>query len=274
MKTRILRTSLHIGRWSVVSLSVGVLVGACGGEGVQDQIQREAESNRCSGTVPPDRGPFGNRVALTFDDGPSLTNTPKVMDILEQHGATATFFVNGKNVTTEEHRALLRDMVSRGHLVGNHSQTHANCSELAADDFLENEVIPTEEAIQSATEQTPTFFRFPFGAGSCDTISALESRGYAYVGWHIDTADWCFNAGKGYCSPSTFKWVDDQYRRDYIGYTLSQLPGKQGGILLMHDVHNFTVGQLDKLLTALENEGYTFAQLSDGDLFPTMNAGR
>ena len=161
-------------------------------------------------------------------------------------------------------------------MVGNHTETHCNdegldCSKLNADDFLEYELIPTEEAIEQATGVKPRYFRFPGGSADCEVKGAAEERGYAVVGWHIDTADWCFASGKGYCKVS---WLDEEFRNDFMGYTLSQLRSKkQGGIMLMHDIHSFTVGQLDELLTTIEGEGFTFTTLDDTESFPNLNAG-
>ena len=92
--------------------------------------------------------------------------------------------------------------------------------------------------------------------------------------WHIDTADWCFQSstgGRGYCSPSTFRWVPDSYRDDYPGFSIYQANMADGGILLMHDIHSYTVENLDNLLTRLEAEGYSFTTLDDIEQFPYLN---
>jgi hypothetical protein len=115
------------------------------------------------------------------------------------------------------------------------------------------------------------YFRFPYGSANCAAADLVRSNGYHVVGWHIDTADWCFSAGGGYCSPSTFRYVPDSYRRDYVGFTLSQARSNGGGVLLMHDIHSFTVGQLDALITALESDGFTFVTLADTGAFPLLN---
>lgn len=237
----------------------------------EDQANAKGDSS-CSGTVLPDQRGFNHRIALTFDDGPNLTTTPKVLAILAAHNAKGTFFVNGKGVTTEAHRQLLAKMIAEGHIVGNHSQNHLNLKTVDAG-TLESEVEATHQVLLKAGEQ-PRFFRFPFGSAGCSQVSAVRAKGYAVVGWHIDSADWCYaspTGGVGYCDPRTFKWVDDQYRHDIVGNVLSQARATGGGVLLFHDIHANTVNNLDAILTALEQDGFSIVPLSDKETFPLLN---
>lgn len=230
-----------------------------------------ADSASCSGVIVPDRRGFDRRIALTFDDGPNLTNTAKVLEILRAHGVKATFFVNGRNVTSEAHKDLLREMVEDGHIIGNHTSSHPNSVNISLSS-LRTEIENTGVILQEVG-MTPDrlFFRFPFGSSNCGTADLVRSYGYHITGWHIDTADWCFAAGGGYCKVSTFRYVPDGYRGDYVGFTLSQARSNGGGVLLMHDIHSFTVGQLDALITALEDDGFTFVTLDDTSAFPLLN---
>lgn len=236
----------------------------------------KADGATCSGVRPPDSGPFSKKIALTFDDGPSLTNTPKVLEILRAHNVKGTFFVNGKQVRTTAHWELLRNMVAEGHILGNHSQNHVNSVQVSQSRW-ESEVRETHEILQSLLDEfgkAPAYFRFPYGSANCSTYGAVTSFGYHVVGWHIDTADWCFQSstgGRGYCSPSTFQYVPDSYRNDYPGFSIYQANRNGGGILLMHDIHSYTVERLDDLLTRLRDDGYTFTNLDDLDAFPYLN---
>ncbi len=231
-----------------------------------------ADSARCSGVVVPDRGPFFNRIALTFDDGPNLANTPRVLEVLEAHGATATFFVNGRVIGTEGGE-LLQQMAEAGHLIGNHTQNHKDSRTLSADGFR-RELQQTDEAIRALGIE-PRFMRFPYGSANCTTAGiARDEFGYRVVGWHIDTADWCFSSstgGVGYCSPSTFAHVPDRYRGDFVGWIVSQAQSRGGGVMLMHDIQSYTASQLDSVLTALEEAGFEFVGLDDATVFPQLN---
>ncbi len=275
-------------RKALIAMASAMLLGGCmaeeetfetfDGENLEDaydELLRDdgsADSARCSGVVVPDRGPFNGRIALTFDDGPSLTNTTQVLETLAAHGALGTFFINGRSVSSEAHWTLLREMAATGHIIANHTTTHPNSVTLSADAFR-REVEQTHEIIAELDQET-LFFRFPYGSSNCTTAGIVEEFGYHTTGWHIDTADWCFansRGGVGYCSPSTFRHVPDVYRNDYIGFTLHQLSRTNGGVLLMHDVHSYTVSQLDALLTALEGAGYEFVGLDDVATFPLLN---
>jgi peptidoglycan/xylan/chitin deacetylase (PgdA/CDA1 family) len=236
----------------------------------------KADGATCSGVRPPDNSGFDGRIALTFDDGPDLDRTPQVLAVLAAHGARATFFVNGRRVTTEAHRQLLGQMLAAGHILGNHSQNHKNSREVSAETWRQ-EVLGTHEVLAplwAEAGQSPGYFRFPFGSASCTTYGIVTALGYHVTGWHIDTADWCFNSatgGYGYCDPRTFQYVPDSYRRDYLGWVLSQARRSNGGILLMHDVHRFTAENLDVVLTGLEEAGFSFVGLDDLDTFPLLN---
>jgi peptidoglycan-N-acetylglucosamine deacetylase len=241
-------------------------------EAYEENASGKADSAGCSGVIVPDRNGFNKRIAITFDDGPHLDNTPQVLDILATHNATATFFINGKNVRTDAHRELLGRMRDAGHIIGNHSQNHENIKTLSAS-RVKSEIEATHQVLLDLGVE-PAFFRFPFGSSSCATADTVRSYGYAVTGWHIDSADWCYGAsrgGVGYCDPGTFQYVPDSYRSDIGGYVLSQARSKGGGVLLFHDVHAWTVGVLDSVLTKLENDGFKFVGLDDTETFPLLN---
>jgi len=262
-------------------LSLALVTGCPAGDDVESledawEELHSGTTSGCSGVVPPDGGPFGMKVALTFDDGPDLSDTPRVLDTLAAHGAKGTFFVNGRQINSDADHELLHRMVSDGHIVANHSQNHVNSVSVSLSSW-QGEVEQTHwilEDILGEHDQVPTYFRFPYGSADCSTHGAVTDLGYRVVGWHIDSADWCFQSstgGYGHCSSSTFAHVPDAYRDDFIGFTLHQAASRDGGILLFHDVHSYTVESLDALLSALEANGYTFTTLDDVDTFPRLN---
>ena len=234
-----------------------------------NRVHEQGVDAPCSGVTPPDGGGFGKRVALTFDDGPNAATTGIVLDVLAAHGARAAFFINGSRVASKQERDLVARARASGHLVGNHTQTHAEMTALSRAE-AQGEVDATD-AVLRAAGIAPAWFRFPYGSSSCETAEMVRSRGYRITGWHVDSADWCFAAGGGYCSPSTFAYVTDAYRGDMVGYTLAQIRERQGGIVLFHDVHANTAANLDGILRALEAEGYLFVGLDDASTFPALN---
>jgi len=118
------------------AVSMSLLTGGCGEDHEAEEAaafsqafdeleEGKADDNGCSGVLTPDRGGFGKRVALTFDDGPDGTTTPQVLDILREEGIQATFFINGSDVNSST-RPLLQRMIDEGHILANHSQQHKN----------------------------------------------------------------------------------------------------------------------------------------------------
>ena len=91
------------------------------------------------------------------------------------------------------------------------------------------------------------------------------------AGWHVDSADWCYAGGNGYCAPRTFGEVPSALRRDMPAYVLGQIRARQGGIVLFHDIHGFTARNLEGIVETLLAEGYTFVGLDDLEVFPLLN---
>ncbi len=106
--------------------------------------------------------PAGRRaVALTFDDGPAPPGTDRVLEVLREHGARATFFLVGRNV--ERHPETARRIVAGGHEVGNHTLSHLYSWAFWPGTTLAREIEEGEEAIARATGLRPRFLRWPVG---------------------------------------------------------------------------------------------------------------
>ena len=232
----------------------------------------KADENGCSGVLVPDRSGFGNRVALTFDDGPNPDTTPDVLDILARHEIKATFFINGSRVTSQAHRDVLDRIVAEGHILANHSHHHEQLSKLSATE-VEREIRDTHEIILQH-ESAPRYFRFPFGASTCATAQQVRGFDLVVTGWHVDSADWCYangTGGVGFCAPSTFKHVPDSQRDDMLGFTVDQVRAKGGGIVLFHDIHANTAANLEPIIERLKSDGFTFTSIDDTTTFPLLN---
>src|ERR1700719_4679706 len=103
-------------------------------------------------------GPY---IAMTFDDGPSATLTPKLLDLLAAHHIKATFFVIGENVA--EHPEIVERAAREGHEIGNHSWSHPNFGKMS-DDGIRRELQKTDDVILSATGAHPILLRPPYGS--------------------------------------------------------------------------------------------------------------
>lgn len=238
-------------------------------EASEELASGKADDNSCSGVLTPDRSGFGKQVALTFDDGPNTTTTVQILDILAEHDIQATFFINGNRVTGSAQRAVLQRMIDEGHILANHSQDHKKLSSLGRD-AVTSQVGQTHSIVGEFTN--PLYFRFPFGASNCETAGIVrEDFGLTVTGWNVDSGDWCYAGNGGSCPASTFGGIPSQFRSDMHGWTMHQIRQKNGGIVLFHDIHQFTANTVEGIIEDLEDEGFTFTNIDDQETFPLLN---
>lgn len=127
------------------------------------------------------------KLAITFDDGPNPTITPKLLDLLDQHKARATFFVIG--AYAREFPELVREVANRGHVVGNHTETHPNL-------FRKNlsqirvELRLCQMAIKNAIGANPKWFRPPFGLRNPWLAIGAHELDLRVVMWTLMPLDW------------------------------------------------------------------------------------
>ncbi|MCC3371748.1 polysaccharide deacetylase family protein [Cohnella sp. REN36] len=194
--------------------------------------------------------PEGKQVVLTFDDGPSGSYTPQILDILHRYGIHAAFFVVGENA--EMHPELIERIYKEGHELGNHTFTHPN---VASTSPLRTrlELNATQRLVQEITGHSMTFFRPPYVADAepsapSELLPILRGQemGYTMVGELIDPEDWA--------RPSA---------PEIVRRVMSQLP--EGNVILLHDAggnRDQTVRALPVLIERLQHEGYSFTTLS------------
>ena len=191
----------------------------------------------------------GNKViALTFDDGPG-PYTAHLLDVLDQYGAKATFFLIGSKVSSQA--SIVRSIQARGHQLGNHSWSHPELPKLPVDQIA-GEVDRTNEAIRQATGVTPAILRPPYGAVNGAVLEQLRLRGMSSILWSVDTRDWADRNSDIVCS------------RAVAG-------ARPGAIILMHDIHQTSVGAVPCILSALKQQGYSFVTVQG--LIGNMAAG-
>lgn len=198
-------------------------------------------------------------IALTFDDGPSLSVTPKILDLLEKYGAKATFFPVGYNLT-ESKMAYLRRALSMGCEIGNHSDSHPISLTRLTDEEILREITEVNRKLASLTENgyVPKLMRPPGGNIDRDVMEVLYSGGvrmYSIL-WNADSRDWEFN--KRYLDGEiTYEQAVD----GAVELVLSE--ARNGGIILMHDIKEITPAVLERVLESLSEEGYTFVTVSE-----------
>ena len=120
-------------------------------------------------------------LAITIDDGPDARITPRVLDVLDERGAKATFFCIGERV--QRHSELAREVVRRGHSVENHSQRHLNHFSLLGPRGLVAEIERAQDTIGITTGQHPLFFRAPAGLRSPFLDPVLSRLGLRLASW-------------------------------------------------------------------------------------------
>ena len=155
-------------------------------------------------------------VAITIDDGPDPEVTSRVLDLLAEHDARATFFCIGERV--DRHPALARAIAARGHEIGNHSYRHLMRFSLLGPRALAEEIARAQEAIGAATGQVARFFRAPAGLRNPFLEPALTRANLQLVSWTRRGFDTVYgSAGR------------------VLGSLTRDLQG--GDILLLHDGH-------------------------------------
>lgn len=188
------------------------------------------------------------QIALTFDDGPHATSTPRILDILHQQNVPATFFLVGKHL--KSHIELGHDIVKAGHEIGNHTFSHSLLY-LLTNKRMRDEICRTDALIRDIDGADPKFFRPPAGFFTRRVLDIVEQLGYKTV-------------------------VGDVYPRD------PHLPGKEkiverilkrtapGSIIILHDGGNTqkvdrsqTVEALCEIIPSLKMKGFEFLKLSD-----------
>lgn len=129
------------------------------------------------------------RVALTFDDGPDVTYTPQILDILAREGVPATFYIIGERADIRPE--LIGRMTAEGHEVGNHAyeEKHLDLRQLRPEAVLRT-LSRTHDTITRLTGSIPRTFRPPFGFYNSFVLSTANRFGYATVLWDVDSLDW------------------------------------------------------------------------------------
>ncbi|MCB1087863.1 MAG: polysaccharide deacetylase family protein [Verrucomicrobiae bacterium] len=180
-------------------------------------------------------------IAMTFDDGPHPTNTPRLLDMMKQRNIRATFFVVGSNARRYPH--ILRRMIAEGHEIANHTDSHAYLTKLSPDG-IRRELSVTHQAIVAATGVPPRVVRPPYGAITADQKAWIKSEfGYPSILWSVDPEDWK-RPGSSVVT-----------RRLVSG-------ASPGGILLAHDIHPPTIDAMPATFDQLLAKGYRFITVS------------
>ncbi|MGN6367862.1 MAG: polysaccharide deacetylase family protein [Phycisphaerae bacterium] len=143
---------------------------------------------RCQFWAPVIRSiPDRETVALTFDDGPHPDFTPRILDILAQHHAHATFFVIGRYA--KQHPDLIQRIANEGHTLGNHTLDHDRFGVNQKRDYWRTQIHETQRIVADITGQPPVLFRSPMGFKTGHIARAAKEARLPFVGWSVRSLD-------------------------------------------------------------------------------------
>ncbi|MFK0288992.1 polysaccharide deacetylase family protein [Streptomyces sp. NPDC090442] len=179
-------------------------------------------------------------VALTFDAGPS-ENTNRLLDILKENKAHATFFMLGKNHIAER-PAEVKRIAAEGHELANHTWSHQILTDIKPDE-AKREISRVQDEVHKITGKTPTLMRPPQGRTDEEVSKISKELGVAQILWSVTAKDYQTTD-----SDLITKRVLDQTKRD--------------GIILLHDIYKGTVPAVPGILKELRNRGYTVVTVS------------
>src|SRR3954466_10043995 len=195
------------------------------------------------GSVPQQHVPCGAAdIALTIDDGPDPTWTPKILALLASLDVRATFCVVGREA--KAHPGLVADVVHAGHAVANHTYSHRFLGN-ASPGLIQREISRATDALVAAAGVRPTHFRAPGGEWSHAVLAECAAQGLRPLGWSVDPRDWSRPGSASIIKTITKKTVP-------------------GSIILEHDGggdRSQTVRALGVALPRLLDQGFTFVQL-------------
>jgi len=184
-------------------------------------------------------------IALTFDDGPSSKYTPKVLDILKMNNVKGTFFLLGRSI--EKNKAIVRRMSDEGHLIGNHTFTHAS-GKITDIDKIKREIQKTDTLIEKYSGQSSSYFRPPFGFENWRFLAEAEIRDHKVVLWSLDVAD----------------WNNHKTDKDIINRMIKH--AGNGMIILFHDggtSREAVISALPTIIKSLKAKGYVFVRIDE-----------
>jgi len=195
-------------------------------------------------------------VALSFDDGPDPDWTPKILDVLAQKHAPATFFLIGENAMA--HPVLVNRIIDQGSEIGSHTFTHPNLAQVS-DKGTQLELNATQRVIEAYTGRSVRLFRAPYFGDAEPTTAdelipalAAQDAGYTNVGLHVDPGDWK--------RPGV-----DRIVQATLQQVASATPDRSEQIILLHDGGGDraqTVAALPRIIDGLREKGYQLVPVS------------
>ncbi len=220
----------------VVFLIFGFSVAAMEHLQTESDYAIDRDSNKL---ISQDGKPAERTVLLTIDDTPRGESTYKILDILDEHDAKALFFVNGYLIEDQwERERLVKEIDRRGHLIGNHTWSHTNLTDL---DSIEThyEITKLQDLIEELVGYQPRFFRPPYGEHNSYLWGMMREMDMQSMNWSAMSFDWNYD--------------DEDDPDEIIELSLHQI--HDGANYLFHD-RKISALAIDRFLTKLDELGY------------------
>ncbi|HEU5413687.1 MAG TPA: glycosyltransferase [Candidatus Angelobacter sp.] len=205
-------------------------------------------------------------VALTFDDGPDPTNTPRILDILKREHAPATFFLIG--LQAQKFPGLAKRIYDEGHTIGNHTFSHPDISEVSQR-YIDFEMNLTERLFASKLGVKPLFFRPPYAidqepdiADQVRPVEHVQELGFITIGSKIDPDDW----QPGRKTADIVDAVLTQAQRYATKGCQMHDPPLCGNIILLHDGggnREATIQALPQIIDGLRSKGFKIVSVPE-----------
>ena len=208
------------------------------------QTQRTTETETETETEPQTERPC---VALTFDDGPSVPHTDRILDVLEANGAKATFFVVGQRVA--DYADVLRRAYALGCQIGNHTFDHKTLTALSEEN-IRTQIRKTDEAVSEILGVAPQFLRAPGGNVNAKVRQASDKP---IVLWSVDTEDWRVGGKAGRNTAAN---------RDRIIRAATENI-QDGDVILMHDLYAMTAQCCETIVPRLREMGFELVTVDE-----------
>ena len=181
------------------------------------------------------------KIAITFDAAWTNQDTQELIDILKKHNAKATFFIVGD--WAEKFPESVKAFHDAGHTIANHSDTHKAFSKISYNEIKE-EIVNCNKKLEAITSTPVTLVRAPSGDYTDQSLDVCKELNMTMIQWNCDSLDY------------TKIPIDEIVNRVIKGTD-------SGSILLFHNGVDNTATALDRILTELSKQGYSFVSVED-----------
>ncbi|AYG00107.1 polysaccharide deacetylase family protein [Lactococcus allomyrinae] len=204
---------------------------------VAAKVKAEADAKAKAAAEQQETTKSSKMIALTFDDGPNPSTTPQLLQTLQSYNVHATFFALGQQA--QAYPSIIKQEAAQGNEVASHTWDHKDLTTLSQSAQVQ-EIMSAHNLINQLTGQNVTLFRPPYGSYNATTLAATPLTA---INWSVDTNDWRYNSSAPVIQNALANAHD-------------------GAIILMHDIHPWSVAAVPTIIQQLKAQGYTFVTVS------------